>query len=454
MRRSVPWLGLVSCVLALCACASRKPPAQKPPPKPIYAGRTAGLDVTNGIQITGAVAMPSGFLPDAARAPIWIRRGEEIAVVGRAGGKSVVLGFSGSGLGDRRIVAEDFGAGAPNGRIIDFAASPDGLELAAAVAVPKEDRVEVVLRETINPGAGHPIASFDGNFDFAQLIFLDEATLALVLHARRAGGDEAGAPDTAAPPKDGIYLITITGQVAVRQLDKIQCPVSRMSFSPNGYFALGEGSESVPPAIFDLRDEVCRALRVRQPIKVLSWSRDSTAFLYRAIDKDGGPGIFRFDMSSGQSSLVAISSGAAAFANDGTIIALGNRELSWRQAAQGSAKVKAEIALLDSHATEINLNSLGFETTPALLAAATMVYSSASDDGIIDIGIANIAGGLLRELIEYSYPARAAFVLASGPMQGPVSMSWSPDGKLVAIVDGNQSASRRLTMLTVLAPPR
>ena len=83
------------------------------------------------------------------------------------------------------------------------------------------------------------------------------------------------------------------------------------------------------------------------------------------------------------------------------------------------------------------------------MAESTMVYSTASDDGVIDIAIPE-AERLLRELIEYSYPARAAFVLASGPAQGPVMMSWSPDGKLIAIVDANQS----LSMLTVLVPPR
>jgi hypothetical protein len=53
-------------------------------------------------------------------------------------------------------------------------------------------------------------------------------------------------------------------------------------------------------------------------------------------------------------------------------------------------------------------------------------------------------------VIEYSYPARAAFVLAAGGAQGPLMMSWSPDGKMIAFVDGNS----QLTTLTVIAPPR
>lgn len=449
MRRSLPWLTALCCVLALGACASRKALERQQPPKPVYAGRSATLEVTDAIGIGGAVSMPSGFEPNAAYAPIWMREGQEVAVAGSIAGKTIVLGFSGSGFADRRVVAEDFGVNAPGGRIVNVAASPDGFELATAVAEASRNQLEVVTRESINPGAGHPIASVDGNFDLVQLVFLDGATLALVLRAPALSDEQSAAAAVAAPAGGGIYLITISGQVSVRHLDKLQCALSRLSFSPNRYFAIGEGDASTPPAIFDLHDGTCHALNFRKPVRVLSWTNESSAFLYHAVDKQGGAGIFRFDMTSGRSSLVAIASGAAAYATDGTIVALGNSELSWRRAAQPSARVKAEIALFNPHTPEIVLNSLGFETTPALMAESTMVYSTASDDGVIDIAIPE-AERLLRELIEYSYPARAAFVLASGPAQGPVMMSWSPDGKLIAIVDANQS----LSMLTVLVPPR
>jgi hypothetical protein len=450
MRRSLPRLTALCFVVALGACALRKlPEPPRLPLKPVYAGRSATLAVTNDIDIVGAVSMPSGFEPNAAYPPIWMSEGKEVAVAGSIGGKTIVLGFSGSEFADRRVVAEDFGVNAPGGRIVDVAASPGGFELATAVAAANQNELQVVTRETINPGEGHPIASVGGQFDLAQLVFLDGATLALVLRAPALSGEQTAAPAAATPLGGGIYLIHTSGQADVRHLDKLQCALSRLSFSPNRYFAIGQGDTATPPAVFDLHDGTCRALDFAKPVRVLSWTKESSAFLYRAAGEQVGAGIFRFDMTSGRSSLVAVSSGAAAYATDGTIVALGNRELSWRRAAQPSARVKAEIALFNPHTPEIKLNSLGFETTPALMAESSMVYSSASDDGVIDIAIPQ-AERRLRELIEYSYPARAAFVLASGPAQGPVMMSWSPDGKMIAIVDANQAFS----MLTVLAPPR
>jgi hypothetical protein len=56
----------------------------------------------------------------------------------------------------------------------------------------------------------------------------------------------------------------------------------------------------------------------------------------------------------------------------------------------------------------------------------------------------------LRELIEYSYRAGAAFVLATGAAQSPVVMSWSPDGHSLAIVD----STTQLSTLGVIVPPK
>ena len=147
---------------------------------------------------------------------------------------------------------------------------------------------------------------------------------------------------------------------------------------------------------------------------------------------------------------MAISSGAAAFASDGTIIAFGSQELSWRRTlAQPSAPVKAQIALTDPHKDQLTINSLGFAIPPALMAQSTIVFSQVSNDAIIDTAVPGPTG-LIRELIEYSYPARAAFILAHGPVRGPIAISWAPEGKQIAIVDGD--ATHRT--LAVIAPPK
>ena len=114
-----------------------------------------------------------------------------------------------------------------------------------------------------------------------------------------------------------------------------------------------------------------------------------------------------------------------------------------------TAPAKAEIALLNPRTAVVTINSLGFHTPPALFAQSSMVFTTASDSAAIDTFVPQ-RDGLLRELIDYSYPARSAFVLASGTARGPLSMSWSPDGRSLAIVDGDAS----FAMLTVMIPPR
>jgi hypothetical protein len=203
--------------------------------------------------------------------------------------------------------------------------------------------------------------------------------------------------------------------------------------------------------LIDRTAQTCEKLNIVTPIKVLAWSPDSTAFIYTAPNVDArSVGIFRYELATGSSTLVAVSSSAAAYASDGAIIAVVNRELSWRRvAAQPQAKVKVEIAAFDPKQSEIKLNSLGFETSAPLLARSSMVFSDASNDAVIDAYLPAVPAPI-RELIEYSYPTQSAFMLARGPARGPVMMSWSPDGHMLAIVDGDARAST----LTLMVPPR
>jgi hypothetical protein len=283
------------------------------------------------------------------------------------------------------------------------------------------------------------------------LTWFDAETIALILPAPALGNQPAPAQAVMPIAGGGLYFITVSGQTSLKYLNKLGCPLSRLVFSPNRYFAVSEGDAAAPPALVDLRDQTCRALPFRGPIRMLAWSPDSNAFLYTAsIDELHSAGVFRFDLTAGRSVPIAISSGAAAYASDGTVVALGNSELSWKRiAANPATKAKAQIALFDPHLSEIKISSLGFETTPTMLAHSSMAFSTASDDGAIDVAIPAVAGGL-REVIEYSYPARAAFVLAAGGAQGPLMISWSPDGKMIALVEGNS----QLSTLTVIAPPR
>ena len=408
-----------------------------PPPIPI-----GSLTITSGIRVTSATNLPAGFEADPDYAPIWLQ-GPEIAIAGNAAGKSVVLGVGGAGGSSQRIIAEDFGVSAPRGKILDIAASPDGLTVATAVADPKENQLEVILRDTLSDNTARPAASFDGAFTWTQLKWLDQTTLALATRSASTADDSSAAASN-------LKLITAAGPLAIRPLDQIKCALSPLSFSPNSQLAVAQGDTNAPPLLIDLHAETCSLLTIREPVRVLSWAPDASAFLYFAQSKKGAPAAFRYDLRSGLSTVVAVSSCAAAYASDGTIVAAGNDELSWRRASDAPNKpIEVQIALISPGRNVTYVNALGFRTAPAMLARTSMIFSQATDTGVMDVTIP-VAAGPQRELIEYSYPSKSAFLLASGPAGAPLTLSWSPDGMSLALVDAGAQPNR----LTVLAPPR
>jgi len=453
MRRSVIALAALALAFGAAGCSFlTRPTPTKPPPVPLYEARTATLAITMGIPLPAAIALPPGFAPAVGYPPMWL--GTEIGVAGEVEGKTVVLGFSGAKLANRRVLAQDFGAAATAGVIVDIAASPDGTSLATAVSQPQNNRIVVFLRDLTSPSdaEGHALASVDGSFALVHLTWMDSATLSLALRAPAPSPDStepAAAGGATLDAMDGLYVIY--GAKLPQRFHQPGCALSRLSWSPNRRLAVAQGDVQAPVALIDYTAHICQKLNIATPMKVLGWSPDSTAFIYTGPNVDARSiGIFRYELATGAITLVAVSSSAAAYSNNGAIIAVVNRELTWRRAAaQPQAKVKVEIAAFDPKQSEIRINSLGFETRAALLARGSMIFSAASNDAVIDAYLPAVPVPI-RELIEYSYHAQSAFVLARGPARGPVMMSWSPDGHIIAIVDGDAHAST----LTLLVPPR
>jgi hypothetical protein len=442
-------IAVVPIFLCLTGCAffKSKPPPPAGPRPPHFAYRTATLDITDGIRVTAAVKLPNGFAPSSASPPMWLAQGKGVAVAGTLDQKTVVLGFSGDRLTDMATIASDFGPGAPAGRILEVAASADGMELATAVAATDAHRLDLMVIDSISGGQGHSVASFNGDYRVASLNWLDRTTIAIVLQTQ----EESPAATNADASASGLYAVDISGLGSVAHFDQLHCGLDRMSFSPDRRYAVSEGDRDLAPAIVELSTQACAQLRATGPIEVLGWAPDSSSFLYSASSRDGsGAGAFRFTVATAQRKPIAVSSTAAAYVSDGTIIAMGNAQLSWKHVAQApNAPVKAEIALLNPLTAEVTINSLGFRTPPVLFARSTMVLAPASDNAAITTFVP-AADGVLRELINYSYPSRNAFVLASGRVNGSLAMSWSGDGRALAIVDGDAS----LAWLTVLIPPQ
>lgn len=442
MRRS--WFLSITLLLLVAAggCASHQP-AHPPPP---VTTRRGSLALASGLK-TVSIALPAGFAADPAYAPIWLRQGAEIGVAGNWNGKSVLIGLSGPGLTHQRILAADFGVAAPRGKLLDVAASPDGFALATVVAEPGQARVEVLLRDVLGDGNPYPLAALDGDFQAAQLTWIDAFTLVLAVHS--AAPESAGTL-VIASKRAGLYVITASAPPGIRQLAGIGCVPQALSFSPSGQMTVAAGGGADVPALINLNDESCRTLGVHDPFHVLAWAPDSSAVLYAANGENAVPGIFRYDLSSGRSVVVAIASGAAAYASDGTIVALGNSGLTWRRAAAAPDQpLHPQVALWRRDAQELTINPLGVATTARLLAESRMVFSRVADAGVIDI-VALGGEGPRRALIEYSYRARAAWPLATCAIDAPLALSWSPDGKAIAVVDRGAEPNP----LTVITPPR
>ena len=465
MPRSVLILLLALTAVSVAACATTSE-APKPGPPPFVA-RSTTLAVTNGIKVLTYVGMPQGFAPIPSRAPIWLQNGNEIGVVGTQAGHTILYGLGGAQWRTGRILAAETGPGtAEEGTIADLAASPNGLTLATAVVVPGANRVDVIVRDLIATGPGNVIASFNGNYDSISMSWLNDATIALALRQHPVPPGEAvvnneneepkhdpNEADIQPPPQlsDGLQLIVVAGAGTVAPL-KLSCPVSPLSWSAHAVYAVGQGDGGAPPVIVDRRNSTCTRFHVRTPIHVLDWDKnDEGSFLYVGPDPSNRTiGVFKYNVATGAEKLLGISTGAASFAAGSDTVTLGNKELTFKRAIElPEAPILAQIAIAQPEQGQVNVKSLGFQTVPEMLARSTMEYSKGADEAAMQI-YAPSKPVPWRKIVTYSLHYDSAFLLAEGPAQGIVTMSWSLRGRWLAFLDGDAVEG---TVMTVLAPP-
>jgi hypothetical protein len=440
MHRSHP--PILALVLLLClgvASCSLVGKEKKPPAPPILK-HTATMDLTPDISIASLVETPPGFMPLVGQPPFWLPGTKEIALVGTREGRTEVLGFSGGRNKRMRLIAADGGLGAPHGKIVGLAASPDGLTLAVAEATP--GRINIVLRYVISNGGQNSVASFEGNFHAVNLAWLAPGTLAVAL---------AGAPADAPAQSGALYLVHVLGTVSVEAV-KLTCPSSNsMVFSPDGRFMVGEGDEHTAPWLFDSRSGACRQIAPEGPIRVLGWAPNDAAILYSTPgNRAQTPGVFRYTIAHKKTELLAVSSSAAAYTGAGIVMALGNRDLNPQSAAASpDQRVTAQLASFLPKQGETLVDTLGIPTTPAMMMASTMAYSHGFAELALQL-FASGPNGPTRQIVTFSIIDRKAFVLASGPARGVAVIGWSPNSNHLAIFDSDGTTGA----LAVISPKR
>ncbi len=458
MARS--YLILFAALALIVAACSTNP--QLSPSRPPHLYGTATLTITTGIPVVATVRLPPGFVPVAGRPPMWLQNGTEIGVVGTEQSNVIVLGFSGPGWKHSRVLAAAQGKYAAElGRIVDLAPSPDGITLASAVQVAGKDRLDVVLRDLIATGAGQPVTSFDGTYNLASMQWLNNGTIAMEL---RPNSEPAQAPalnpqetlpgelPPAPPPKpsEGLQLIVVTGPGSVAPLH-VGCPVSTIQWNPEGRYGVAAGDSVAPPAIIDRADATCTRFNSTPPVTVLSWSPTSnTEFLsVQPVPSAQSAGVFKYDIKSATTKLIAVSTGAAAYTETGSILAYGSQKLHWKMIQrQPLTVVTAELATFPTGESRVDIKQLGFQTVPAMLLRSTMAYSRNSDRAAI-VTYAPAVPVPMRKILIYSLRSDNAFQIAYGPAKGVTELSWSPGGRSLAIVDGDAAGSR----LTIVLPP-
>ncbi|HXW84775.1 MAG TPA: hypothetical protein VEJ86_10250, partial [Candidatus Binataceae bacterium] len=307
---------------------------------------------------------------------------------------------------------------------------------------------------------GHPIAIFAGSYDSVSMSWLSLTSIAVALRARpqpspaQPGAEtpSSGEPPAAAPPRPsaGLQVVVVAGAGSVAPITLPGCQMSTLSWSVHGIYAVGEGDSVAPPVLIDRRHTTCREFPGRRPIQVLAWSaNEEGSFLYTQPTVGGVPSVFKYDIDHDRNTLIAVSTSAATFLANGAIIAVGNQELRERQAAShpNDATI-AQIALIDPSQSEVDLKTLGFATTPAMLARSSLTYTSETNRAAIE-SYSPAEPLPLRKILTYSVASENAFQAAFGPARGVVELSWSPKGRWLAIEDGDASHSA----VTVLTPP-
>ena len=450
---TAPGCGAISALRGTSATAKARAAAAQ---RALATGHTATLDLASGVDVEGQTVLPPGFVPDTEVAPMWLDNAAMVAVAGHVGPRTELIGFARADLRKAQLIVAD-SPPPQTSRIVALAPNPDGTMIAVVRFLPITHRTELILSTLISSGSAYRAAALEGDFDMVSLAWLGPNTVAFAPR-RTVSVAGAGAPAITAPTplvgtqtpaaNNDIYVINVSGSSPSARLS-IDCTLSALSWSPDGSFAVGQGDSRSNPVLIDRNTGSCRKLPVGGPIRVLGWFQKR--FLYSALNPVNRiPAVFYYDAETGHGGLVAVSSTAAAWSSAGTAVALGSQQVTWQSAVRTpDAPVPADVATLSLAPYYVNVKSLAVQTVPLLLAQSTMDYTLATDTAAVGLYAPGPVAPL-HWMFLYSVPAGVVVPLGSGRAGGPIATSWSPDGKALAIVDGNN----RLWALTIIRQPR
>ena len=470
MRRSllIALAGLLAASVAIAALLTSTRAAESPAAPP---SAHPDLKSDQTVPVIATLRMPEDFTLEGLP-PVWFQGGE-VAVTGRQSGRLIVFGYSGIRFERSRTLAADHAPEDQYGTIRDLAVSPDATMLATVVGAPGNDHIEIFVRDVSGDNEPRRVVRMDGQFGAAGLGWLDASTMALGIMPPPPTPEPTPAPTSSTTPtvgsgsptpvstpsqiEAGLYVVSLNRDSPAGKI-KINCPraieFSHMTWAPGGHHAIAD-SDAPLPLLIDRSSSQCKSLNIpaAQRIHLLGWSASGDRFLYAA-----GPaghysgalfGFFEYELGSNNVRLIAAPAAAATYIHDGRIAALGNRKLNAGIIAnRPDAMLAAEIALIDPRQSQIQITALGFNTPAAMLLNGSFSYSPIADELAIQLFLSD-PGGAIPVILSFFPATLKVGVIATGRPGALLSMSWSPNGDLLAVLDASASPP----LLTILSPP-
>jgi hypothetical protein len=219
----------------------------------------------------------------------------------------------------------------------------------------------------------------------------------------------------------------------------IACDLARPFWNPSGTLAFAATQPGAPAILFDRRKGKCSDLLIPGNVRFIQWSPNDQDFLYFAAlagtSDAGGFATFDYDLSTNASRMIAASSGAVAFTQNGAVAALGNRKLT-KGVILGSpnGSIPLEMAELKLGTGEMQITALPLQTTPEAMALSAIRYSKAANSLAFELPIPSTVGGI--DLVTFDLKSKTTGLMARTlRSRGLPPMSWSPDGGLIALVN-------------------
>jgi|GEM_PF-2729350 len=484
MKAVAVMLALALLAIALNSPALAREPSLRPvflwwhkkKPKPPLMIPRLPLQAAPGIRVIAALPLGPDFKLLGSAPPLWVT-GQELAVVGRIGQRTVIAGFSGDNFQQSGILVA--GPKPALGTLLDAALSADHERFATVSSL--SDRLTIGLSAAQRVGPSTIVSEIPGRFSAASIAWLGANLLAI-------GAVELGtpppAPDATAPtpnpsasatatvvgppasatvsasatpqpspsatpvalvPHLFVVSLAMASEPIEPQLDCLdQIDPTRLYWSNNGRLAVAAGA---PPNtgrwyLIDRMQATCSPIVVRGgiPFGFLQWGQNDGRFLFTAVPNNGSGvsaiAVMEYTLADHAAQTVIQPATAATYTIGTNLAAVGSRSLTPALIRTTPDRlVPAELDWFTWAHAQVQIVPLGVQVRARALLDAQIGYCASSAMLSAKLSAPGPAGDF-PALMWIANSLRAGGVLAFGQTHGFLSASFSPACDRVALLGG------------------